>query len=293
LAENNNTNPATQDNPTFDVATGSDQLTGGVGDDLIRGRGGDDVLQGDGQFETLDHSNSYTRLHELRQDIADDQSVGDCSDTDALGGATTLTGVVGDDLTFDNLNLACFVRGSRILTTRGEVMVQDLTAGDMVHTMDNGVQPVLHVVSRRVSAQAEFAPIVIRKNALGNSHDLRVSPQHRMLITGWQSEVMFGEGEVLVPAKHLVNGDTIYQCRAPMVEYFNIVFERHEIIYAEGIASESFLVSAQSVRQQEQATYDALIALFPELITAPEQFNKSARRSLKQHEAKMLIAIAS
>jgi Ca2+-binding RTX toxin-like protein len=292
--------------------SGDDTLTGGDGDDrfIFRSGHGNDVItdfntgtgqdinDGDqGNNDFLDLSDFYTNLHELRQDLADDgilnQSVGDYSDNDALGGSITLTGVVGDDLTFDNVNLACFVRGSRILTTRGEVLVEDLTAGDMVHTMDNGVQPVLHVVSRRVSAQAEFAPIVIRKNALGNARDLLVSPQHRMLITGWQAEVMFGEGEVLVPAKHLINGDTIYQRRVPMVEYYHIVFERHEIIYAEGIASESFLVSVQSVGQQEQATYDELIALFPELLTTPEQFNKSARRSLKQHEAKMLTAIAS
>ena len=306
-------------NDTIDGGGGNDTITGGADNDTLTGGEGNDTFVysvGDGDdvitdFNTgtgqvlgdgdqtnndfLDLSPYYTDINEARADLEDDgilnQSVGDFSDNTSLaGGSITLVGAVAGDLRTDNVNLACFVRGSRISTTRGEVEVEDLRAGDMVHTVDNGVQPVLHVVSRKVPATGRFAPIVISKGALGNERDLLVSPQHRMLMAGWQSEIMFGEGEVLVAAKHLVNGDTIYQKFGTEVEYFHIVFERHEIIYAEGVPSESFLVSSESVQQQEQESYDELVALFPELVTSPEKFNKSARRTLKLHEASLLSA---
>ncbi|WP_106745275.1 Hint domain-containing protein [Yoonia maritima] len=296
-------------NDTIDGDGGDDRITGGADNDTLTGGDGNDTFvynAGDGDdvitdFNTgtgqdindgdqtnndfLDLSTFYTNLAEARADLNDDGVLNNAS---LGGGSITLTGVAADDLTADNVNLACFVRGSRITTTRGEVAVEDLQAGDMVHTVDNGLQPVLHIVSRKVPATGRFAPIVISKGALGNARDLLVSPQHRMLMIGWQAQVMFGEGEVLAAAKHLTNGDTIYQRFGLAVEYFHIVFERHEIIYAEGIPSESFLVSAESVSQQEQHTYDELIALFPELATSPERFNKSARRTLKSHEASLL-----
>ncbi|WP_052700981.1 Hint domain-containing protein [Loktanella sp. S4079] len=289
-------------NDTLIGGADNDTLTGGEGNDtfVYNAGDGDDVITdfntGSGQVlddgdatnnDVLDLSAFYSNLAEARADLNDDGVLNNAS---LGGGSITLTGVNASDLTSDNVNLACFVRGSRIMTTRGEIPVEELTAGDKVHTVDNGVQPVLHVVSRTVSARGRFAPIVISKGALGNERDLLVSPQHRMLMSGWQAEVMFGEGEVLVAAKHLVNGDSIYQQRGKEVEYFHIVFERHEIIYAEGIPSESFLVSAQSVSQQEKETFDELIALFPELVTAPDKFNRSARRTLKLHEASLLTA---
>ncbi|SFR31939.1 intein N-terminal splicing region [Yoonia tamlensis] len=275
MADNDSSNPAT------------------AGDQTITGISGDHQSTSD----ILDLSEFHTNLHELRADHADagtlNLSVEDYPDKAALRGSIILTGDAGDDLTQDHENMACFAGGSRILTTRGEVPVEELTAGDMVHTMDNGVQPVLGLLSRRVPARAEFAPVVISKGALGNARALRVSPLHRMLITGWQSEVMFGEGEVLVAAKHLVNGSTIFQMPAAQVTYFQIVFARHEIIYAEGIASESFLVSAQSLALQDRETYAALVAIFPALATAPEKFGKSARPTLKPHEVELLVSLAS
>ena len=79
-----------------------------------------------------------------------------------------------------------------------------------------------------------MAPILIRKGALGNTRDLRVSPQHRMLLSGWQAEVLFGESEVLATAKSLVNDHSILREEGGEVKYFHILFDSHEIVYAEG-----------------------------------------------------------
>ncbi|WP_138935540.1 hypothetical protein [Roseovarius arcticus] len=61
MANNDNTNPATQGDQAITGATGADTLTGGLGNDTIIGRAGDDYLRGDGavpgawHFETFDY----------------------------------------------------------------------------------------------------------------------------------------------------------------------------------------------------------------------------------------------
>ena len=61
-----------------------------------------------------------------------------------------------------------------------------------------------------------------------------------MLVTGWKAQLLTGEDEILIAAKHLVNGDTI--CRVPgeHVHYFHLLFDRHHIIESHGALSESF-----------------------------------------------------
>ena len=66
---------------------------------------------------------------------------------------------------------------------------EKLAAGDMVVTMDHGPQPIRWIGSSK-RPDRQLAPILIRKGALGNTRDLRVSPQHRMLLSGWQAEVL-------------------------------------------------------------------------------------------------------
>ena len=49
-----------------------------------------------------------------------------------------------------------------------------------------------------------------------------------------------GEDEVLVPAIQLVNDQTIRQVQQDSFTYYHLLFDTHELIYAAGIASESF-----------------------------------------------------
>lgn len=103
----------------------------------------------------------------------------------------------------------CFLRGTMILTVAGEKPVEALAAGDLVMTVDNGPQPVALVMSTVVTAsqlahQPELRPIRIRKGALGPdcpADDLRVSPQHRMLVRSRIARHIFGAEEILVAAK--------------------------------------------------------------------------------------------
>ncbi len=164
----------------------------------------------------------------------------------------------------DLVFLTCFVAGTPILTPDGEVPVECLRPGDAVATLDNGVQRLIWVGQCTVSGHGRHAPIRFATGAIGNPVPLEVSPQHRMLIRGWRAELLFGEPEVLVAACHLVNGDRISRAPRDSVTYVHLMFDRHEIVHAAGVPSESFNPGADVLRENRGIRAE-LAALFPDL----------------------------
>lgn len=135
----------------------------------------------------------------------------------------------------------CFLRGTRIATARGEVAVEDLRIGDLVVTTFGCSQPVTWIGTRAYvtsllpeDVRAGLLPVRIAAGALGEGRpvrDLFVSPEHMMCI-----------GDVLVPARKLLNGTTITRAeRFDVVRYFHVELPRHSVILAEGAPAESFL----------------------------------------------------
>ncbi|UXX82729.1 Hint domain-containing protein [Roseovarius pelagicus] len=186
--------------------------------------------------------------------------------------------------------VTCFVRGTEIHTAAGPVPIERLVPGDMIWTVDRGMQPLRWIGRRRVAARGTLAPILIRAGALGNSCDLRVSPQHRILLTDWRAEMYLGAREALAPAKHLVNGHDIVREPGGMVEYFHIMFDQHELVHAGGIASESFHPGAMAWDGMGADARGEILAIFPELRqSGPEVYGPPVRRSLKAHEARLLM----
>lgn len=139
-----------------------------------------------------------------------------------------------------DLEPVCFAQGSLIETSDGPRTVEELSPGDLIYTLDNGLVPLRGIYSARFPATGRFAPVRICAQALGNDRDLFVSQQHRILITGWRAELHFGAPEVLVAVKHLTNGDTIYVQEGGHVTYFHLLFARHELVRSAGIWSESY-----------------------------------------------------
>ena len=210
-----------------------------------------------------------------------------------VDGATyTISGVSVDGTTpWTDFAPVCFTSGTRVATVSGDRLIEDLVAGDLVLTMDHGYQPIRWIGSSKVPATGDFAPILIRKGALGNERDLRVSPQHRMLLQGWQAEMLFGEQEVLATAKSLVNDHSILRDEGSEVKYFHMLFYTHEVIYAEGAPSESFHPGEQGWKALDQATRNEILTLFPELADGRfEDYGTSVRTSLKHSEGQLLGA---
>ncbi|MEL7011974.1 MAG: Hint domain-containing protein [Pseudomonadota bacterium] len=145
--------------------------------------------------------------------------------------------------------VACvsFSRGTQITMASGvQKAIEDLKVGDSVLTRDDGPQAIRWIGQSTVRAVGDFAPIRIKAGALHNQNDLIVSPDHRLFIYQRVDALGAGRKEVLVRARHLVNGDTVVRQMGGFVDYFQLLFDRHHIIFAEGISAETFLVDTRT-----------------------------------------------
>lgn len=145
--------------------------------------------------------------------------------------------------------VACvsFTRGTRITMASGQQCpIEDLKVGDKVLSRDDGPQTVRWIGQTTTRAVGDLAPIQINKGTLNNENDLIVSPNHRLFIYQRVDEIGAGRSEVLVKAKHLVNGDSVTVQDGGFVDYFQLLFDDHQIIFAEGIAAESLMLDERT-----------------------------------------------
>lgn len=174
---------------------------------------------------------------------------------------------VSTQVALQELGPPCFVAGTMISTPGGRVAIEALKVGDLVSTLDSGDQPIRWIGRRRVGGLGEFAPVRIAAGVLGNDRPLLVSPQHRVLISGWRAELHFGELEVLVPAVGLLGMPGVTRAPARSVLYLHFLFDRHEIVAAEGCKTESLLPGATILAGDDDLRRE-IAALFPELGSA-------------------------
>ncbi|GAB4289681.1 MAG: hypothetical protein Kow0058_09030 [Roseovarius sp.] len=192
----------------------------------------------------------------------------------------------------------CFTPGTRIETPLGPRLVEELREGDLVRTKDNGAQPVLWIGSRRMSGARLFAmphlrPIRIRAGGLGigqPDHELLVSPEHRLLIRGTVAQRLFNTPEVLVSARDLVNdGAVAVDMGAREVCYIHLLLPRHQILWANGVETESFHPASAALSTLDAQDRARLLELDPQLALRPEAYGAFARRALNSSEAALLL----
>mmetsp|Transcript_29712 Transcript_29712/g.58988 ORF Transcript_29712/g.58988 Transcript_29712/m.58988 type:complete len:545 (+) Transcript_29712:5043-6677(+) len=202
----------------------------------------------------------------------------------------TISDGTNTDVGFVNAtSIPCFVAGTLIATDQGDKPVDTLQPGDLVMTQDDGPQPLRWIGTRTVAAQDNFAPIMIRAGTFGQHGDVRVSPLHRVLVRDSLAELLFGEAEVLVAAKDLVNDYSVTRQVGGQVTYVHLMFDKHQVVFTEGLASESFLPGPQTTKSFEQEIVAEICSIFPEL--DPETgagYSASARRTLRHFEADLL-----
>lgn len=322
--EGNDSLTGGEGNDTLNGGAGRDTLVGGIGADVLTGGLGADVFTVqaadtitdfdattgiDGTTGAPTNDNDFVDLSAFYNDatlaaynqanpgatftnalawLRADQADGVLQSAGGLRLQNAGAAVDGTLLNVENTAVVCFTRGTRILTAEGERAIEDLAPGDLVFTLDHGYQPIRWIGSSTVAGKGRFAPIVIEAGALGNSRRLAVSPQHRMLLSGWQAELLFDEPEVLVAAKLLINDSTIRAEERDEVEYFHMLFDAHEIVLADGAPSESFHPGHVGWGALAEAAREEILSLFPELEAQGfATYGPAARRSLTAAEARV------
>jgi Hint domain len=191
----------------------------------------------------------------------------------------------------------CFTPGTRIATPDGPRPVEDLRIGDRVQTRDNGADEILWIGSRRMSGARLFAyprlrPVRFRPGALGierPDHELLVSPEHRMLVRGPVAQALFNTSEVLVAAKELVNGSTVsVDLALREVTYIHLLLPHHQILWANGVETESFHPANANLSTLSAADRQRLLAQIPDLERDPHNYGGFARRNLSVSESAIL-----
>lgn len=199
-----------------------------------------------------------------------------------------------DSIPYDSIpSIICFTPGTLITTPRGSVPVEHLCVDDLVITADNGLQAIRWIGHKRITgarlmAFPKLRPIRIRKDAFGPGtpdRDMRVSPQHRMLVSSDRALINFGEREVLAPAKGLINDYSVtVDYAVKQTDYIHILFDQHEVIFANNAATESFHPDHMTMAAIDNAPREELFEIFPELETDTNTYGPAARYILKVSE---------
>ncbi|THD83181.1 Hint domain-containing protein [Aliigemmobacter aestuarii] len=189
-----------------------------------------------------------------------------------------------EEVQLSDLLCVSFALGTMITMGDGsQRAIETLASGDGVLTRDHGVQPVRWVGRATLRAVGAFAPVVITAGAMGNAGDLIVSQHHRMfLYLRNRAGRRLPTSEVLVQAKHLVNDDTVFLREGGFVDYLSLVFDRHEIIYAEGIPAESLMVTEAVVNRLPPELSGAVKTQFPGLSQLQHFGTEAGREAVDQ-----------
>ena len=167
--------------------------------------------------------------------------------------AVSFTSVAGAT----DLTVPCFAAGTMIRTPAGDVPVETIRAGAHVVSGFGGHRQVIWVGQRDIDCRRHpkptlVWPIQIDAHAFGPGlpeTDLRVSPDHAIYLN-----------TVLIPARHLVNGDTVRQVPVDTIKYFHIELKTHDILLANSLPAESYL----DVGDRSNFSDSAVMRLFPD-----------------------------
>jgi Ca2+-binding RTX toxin-like protein len=311
-------------NDNIGGAEGVDSILGGDGDDIIRGAGGNDTISsGDGADQVFgglgsdrftdvssgdvitggeDPDGTDVDTFNFDQETLDKidriERNGGAGDSEELRESGTIYFKDGTTASFSQIEAPCFTPGTTIATPKGERLVEDLRAGDKIITRDNGIQEIAWVGSKEMTgkelaAKPHMKPILVKAGSLGHGlpeRDMLLSPNHRVLVASEKTQLYFEEREVLAAAKHMTGAQGIHTLDVMRTTYIHFMFERHEVVLSNGAWTESFHPGDYSLNGLGNSQRNEIFELFPDLATtAGVEGYQAARKSLKKHEARLLM----
>ncbi len=282
-------------------------------DDVINGGAGNDTIDGGDGADTINAGDDADYIIAGSGDVIDGGEGGDDNDTLFLGdfGATvvydganpengTVTFSDGTTATFMNIEnvVPCFTPGSFVMTKDGPKLVEQLKVGDLVATRDNEFQAIRWIGKKFVNAGAlacapHLRPVRLRADTIAPNvpdRDMTVSPQHRMIIENAATQLLLGEEQVLVKAKHLTHKPGISVVEPEEgVTYIHVMFDQHEVILVDNAWTESFQPGDLIASDASDEVFEELLELFPELAgkDGRRQYH-SARLSAKPFEVLLI-----
>lgn len=206
----------------------------------------------------------------------------------------------GSTMTFAQAEdvVPCFTPGTTIATPRGDKPVEQLRAGDRIITRDNGIQEIRwlgrkDIAGRNLIGAPHLRPVLIKAGSLGHGlpeQDMVVSPNHRMLVASDLTQLYFDEPEVFAAAKHMVGAAGVHVIDMMKVSYIHFMFDRHEVVLANGAWTESFQPGDYSLMGIGNSQRLEIMELFPDLKQdGGLESYVAARKSLKKDEAHLLL----
>lgn len=164
---------------------------------------------------------------------------------------------------------------ANVRTPLGPRRVEMLHPGDMVVTRGNGLQPVRMIWTRTVTAaqmrdRPELAPIRLKPRAVGPmmpARDLRIAAGHRALIPGYRISGVADDQPCLMRLDGLAAASdaAFVDFGAETVTFYNLVFDNHQVVCAEGLPVETYRPSPGAFAHLDVATREQMLELFPKL----------------------------
>ncbi len=157
--------------------------------------------------------------------------------------------------------VVCFVAGTKIRTPEGEKAIEELQIGDLISTA-NGAKAVKFACQSTRSFNELLAtgknPIRVAAGTFGATADLLMSPSHAINLEG-----------NLIEAGALIDHasvERVTEWNATELTYFNLELDQHELIWANGVATESYFSSYRTngFSRQSWDNYSEYVALYGE-----------------------------
>ncbi len=198
----------------------------------------------------------------------------------------------------ENSTVVCYCESTLITTSKGEIPAGALRPGDLVMTLDHGLQPIRWIHSDNCPLEevgVDAKPVLIAAGALGNGRphqDLIVSPQHRLLVGGGGQLDGWFKTESFAPAKSLTGLHGIRHMKGKnTITWIHFACDRHEVVTANGCLSESLLLGPMVLNALKRNERSELADIYGAAPTLHAALNgPAARKYLKAGEVRHHLA---